>query len=251
MRRATQILAAACLLVVPALARGTGGDESTAVIDKAIKAHFPKGLDTKNKGVRTKSKGMLHISGLDLEFTQEVTAQGASKFKEVMQLTVMNKNVMVTTVFNGKEGWIRADDKDIKVTAEILDEFKQVAYSMGLVQGFFLKDKALKFMAVGESQVKGKAALGVRVSRDGKRDVTLYFDKGTGLLAKVDQRKRDIMSGQEVNEERYITEYQDVGGRKVAKKIEVQRDGAALLEAEVTEVQIVPGFDDAEFVEPK
>ena len=149
MRRATQILAAACLLVVPALARGTGGDESTAVIDKAIKAHFPKGLDTKNKGVRTKSKGTLHISGLDLEFTQEVTAQGASKFKEVMQLTVMNKNVMVTSVFNGKEGWIRADDKDIKVTAEILDEFKQVAYSMGLVQGLFLKDKALKFMAVG------------------------------------------------------------------------------------------------------
>ena len=251
MRRASIVLVLLSLFAAISLTAWAGDNEAEKIVDKAIKAHFPKGLDTKNKGVRTKSKGTLHISGLDLEFTQEVTAQGASKFKEVMQLTVMNKNVMVTSVFNGKEGWIRADDKDIKVTDEILEEFKQVAYSMGLVQGLFLKDKALKFMAVGESQVKGKAALGVRVSRDGKRDVTLYFDKGTGLLAKVEQRKRDIMSGQEVNEERYITEYQDVGSRKVAKKIEVQRDGAALLEAEVTEVQIVPGFDDAEFVEPK
>ena len=32
-------------------------------------------------------------------------------------------------------------------------------------------------------------------------------------------------AGQEVTEERFITEYQDVAGRKVAKKVEVQRDG--------------------------
>jgi hypothetical protein len=251
MRRTIRATAVIGLLLINALTGWAGGDESAAIIDKAIKAHFPKGLDTKNQGVRVKSKGTLHISGLDLEFTQDVSVQGASKFKEVMQLTVMNKDVTVTSVFNGKEAWIRTGDMDVKVTDEILQEFKEAAYTIGLVQGFFLKDKALKFMAVGEVQVKGKPAVGVRVSRDGKRDVTLYYDKGTGLLTKIEQRKRDIMSGQEVNEERFITEYQEVSGRKVARKVEVLRDGTPLLEAEVTEMQIVQRLDDSEFAQPK
>ncbi len=64
-------------------------------------------------------------------------------------------------------------------------------------------------------------------------------------------RKRDLMNGQEVTEERYITEYQDVGGRKVAKKVEVLRDGKQFLEAEVQEVEILPKIDDSEFAQPK
>ena len=122
---------------------------------------------------------------------------------------------------------------------------------MGLMEGVFLKDKSLKFTAVGESQVKGKPALGVRVSKEGKKDVTLFFDKVTGLMTKVEMRKRDLMTGQEATEERFITEYQDVAGRKAAKKIELHRDGKALLEAEVIEIQIVEKLDDGEFVQPK
>jgi len=37
----------------------------------------------------------------------------------------------------------------------------------------------------------------------------------------------------------------------VAKKVDVQRDGKAILEAEVTEVQILEKLGDAEFAQPK
>jgi hypothetical protein len=168
-----------------------------------------------------------------------------------MELTVMDKKITVTTVFNGKDGWIRAGDKDVEVTAEILNELKEGAYLINLMQGVFLKDKSVKFSVVGEVQVKGKAAVGVTASREGKKDVNLFFDKKTGLITKVEARKLDLMSGQEVTEERFITEYQDIAGRKVAKKVEVQRDGKALLEAEVLEVQILEKLDDGEFVQPK
>jgi hypothetical protein len=251
MRRTVQSFMAIGLILFPALASRAGDDAAAGIVDKAIKAYFPKGVDTKNTASRTKSKGTLHVAGLDLDFTQQVFVQAPDKFKEVMELTVMGKQVTVTTVFNGKEGWIRADDKDIKVTDEILEELREAAYAMRLTQGLFLKDKALKLMSVGESKVKGKDTVGVRVSRDGKKDITLFFDKTTHLIAKVEMRKRDIMSGQEVNEERFITEYQDVSGRKVAKKVEVLRDGNQLLEAEVMELQILPKLDDGEFVQPK
>jgi hypothetical protein len=70
-------------------------------------------------------------------------------------------------------------------------------------------------------------------------------------MTKVEVRKKDLMSGQEVTEERFITEYQDVADRKVAKKIEVLRDGKVFIEAEVIDVQILPKLDDSEFAKPQ
>jgi hypothetical protein len=244
-------LLACGLFVVFALTGRAAEDPTAAIIDKAVKAHFPKGVDTKNKGMRVKSKGTLHIMGLDLEFTQEITIQMPNQFKEVMELTVMNKNVKVTSVYNGQKAWIRADDKDVEVTKEILDEFKEAAHGMALMQGVFVKDKAVKFSLVGEVKVKGKPAVGVTVSRKGNKDINLFFDKKTGLIVKAELRRRDIMAGQEVTEERFITEYQDVTDRKVAKKVEVVRDGKLFLEVEVTEVDILEKVDASEFAQPK
>jgi hypothetical protein len=251
MCRRVQLLGVIGLFVALVPTSRAADDESATIIEKAIKAHFPKGLDTKNQGSRTKTKGTLHIMGQDLEFTQEVATQSPNKFKEVMELTVMNNTVTITSVYNGKEAWIRAGGQDVKVTDEILAEFKEAAYGMSLVQGMFLKDKSVTFKTVGEIKVKDRPALGVTVSRKGNKDINMYFDKETGLIAKVEMRRKDLVSGEEVTEERIITEYQEVDGRKVAKKVEVLRDGKAFLEAEVTEIKIVEKVDDSEFVHPK
>jgi len=251
MRRLAPSAAVACLLLGLALTGRAGEDQTAAVLDKAVKAHFPKGLDKKNQAVRTKAKGTLHVAGLDLDFTQEVTVQMPNKFREAMELTVMDKKVSTVSAFDGKDGWVRVNDKDFPINDDILAEFKEAAHMMRLMQGAFMKDKGVKFALVGEAQVNGKPAIGITVSREGARDVNLFFDKGTGLIAKVERRARDIMSGQEVAEERIITEYQEVSDRKVAKKVEVLRDGKALLEAEITEVQVLEKADDSEFAKPK
>jgi hypothetical protein len=251
MRRLPRLLLALSLPCVLALTGWAGQGEPAAIIDKAIAAHFPQGMDKKNRGVRTKSKGTLHVMGLDLEYTSESAVQAPDKFKEVMQLNVMNNNITITSVYNGKDGWIRQGNNNIPVNGDILDEFKEAAYSIGLMQGIFLKDKSVKLSLVGEVQVKGKPALGVTVSREGKKDINLFFDKTTHLMTKMEMRKRDLMAGQEVTEERYILEYQEASGRKVAKRIEIQRDGKPFLQADVLDVQIVEKLDDGEFAQPK
>jgi len=251
MRRLTQTLAVLGLLFAFAQSSQAADDEALKIIDKAVKAHFPKGLDTKNKGLRTKSKGKLHIMGLDLDFTQDITVQVPNKFKESMELNVMGKTVNVVSVYNGKEAWITSDGKEVKVTDEILAEFKEAAYATGVMQWIFQKDKDVKFSVVGEAKVNGKAVVGITAAREGHKDINVYFDKETGLIAKLEMRKRDLMAGEEVTEERIITEYQDVDGRKVAKKVEVLRGGKAFLEAEVTEMKIEEKIDDSEFVQPK
>jgi hypothetical protein len=250
MRLMTYIIGVVGLLFLAVLSGRAGNDEAGVVIDKAIKAHFPKGVDTKNQGLRTKSKGALHIMGMDLDFTQEVAVQFPNKFKEAMELDVMGNKFKVTTVFNGKEGWIKANNMDVNVTKEILHELQEAMHNLAVAQGVFLKDKALKHSLLGEVQINGKLAVGVKISKDGKRDLNLYFDKKTGLMAKVERRTRDLMNNQEVTEERFIIEYKDVGGRKIAKKVEVKRDGKNFIEAEVLDVQFSERIDDSEFAKP-
>jgi len=245
--RGLLLLAVLLSLVLPASA----ADDATAIVDKALKAHFPKGVDTKNQGVHMRSKGTLHVQGLDLDYSQEVYIQLPDKFKEVMELTVQGNKVTITTVYNGKQAWIKAVDNDVKVTDEIMKELKEAAHGMNVVLALHLKDKDLKLALTGETKVKDKPAVGVTVSKKGFRDINLFFDKETGLIAKVESRKLDIQNNQEVTEERIITAYQEVDGRKVAKSVEVLRDGKAFIEAEVTEVKFPEKVDDAEFAEPK
>lgn len=242
--------AALMTIVAVAVGRGQTGNEAQAILDKAVKAHFPKGQPGKKGAYVGKNKGTIHVAGLQLDFTQQVWVQPAGKFKEVMEMTVMNNPVKVITVFDGKKGWIKANDMEIKVTDEILDEFKQIGYWMSLAQLTGLDKKGLKLSLLGEVQINGKANLGVKISKEGKKDIDFYFDKTTGLMTKTERRTKDIMTGQEVTEERIVTEYQDSNDRKVAKRVTVNRDGKKLLDVEVLEVELRESIDDGEFAQP-
>lgn len=250
MRRLISLSTLVGLMVAFVLPAFAGEEDAQALIKKAIKAHFPKGLDEKKPAQRIKNKGTLHVMGLDLEFNQEVSIY-KGKFKEVMEMTVKGKTITVVSVFDGKNAWIRAGDQDVPINDDIVNAFKEASESMGLMHGAFLVNKSIKYSLTGEVKVKDKTALGLNLSREGKKDIALFIDKKTHLICKIEMRTRDLMSGQEVTEERYITEYQELAGNKVAKKVEVLRDGKALLEAEVLEVQAFEKFEDAEFARPK
>src|SRR5262245_56234914 len=124
------IAAFAAIVLVGQVAQGQAVDEARAVIEKAIKAHQIKEKEGKTTAYQGKNKGTLFVMGLEIEFTQEVAIQHPNKFKETMQMEVMGNKVNVVTVFNGKQGWIKANDTEIKVEKEILEEFENIAYSM-------------------------------------------------------------------------------------------------------------------------
>ncbi len=251
MHRVAHVLAAFGLLFGLAFISRAGDDEAGTIVEKAIKAHGFKG--GKEFAYRGKNKGKLSVAGLNLDIEQEVAVQTPNKFKEVIRFAIMGQNVVVTTVFNGKEGWIKANDKDVPVNADILAELKEAAYGMRLSQGLFLKDKSLKLSLLGDVDVNGKPATGVKVEKKGQKDIDFYFDKKTGLLAKVQRRTKELQgpnAGQEVTEERFIIEYQDFKGRKIAKKVDIKRDGKDFLKVEVTESELPDMIDDSEFAKP-
>jgi len=111
-----------------------------------------------------------------------------------------------------------------------------------------LKDKKYEVTLFGEAKVEEKPAVGVRVSAKGQKDITLFFDTKTGLLAKIEHRTVEAGTGAEVNEERIILEYgKDKDGIPIPKKVLVKHDGKTFIEAESTEFAYVEKIDDSEF----
>jgi negative regulator of sigma E activity len=245
----------AFLVVCSLLAAGaTARAEDTvpAVLDKAIKAHGGAEKLAFKGALHTKSKGTIELAG-GLPYTEDVTIQGQDQLKSIVTVEVMGQSVVVTTVFNRDKGWINAQGQTKDMDEKLMGEMKEALYSMRLARFTALKDnkeKQYDVSLVGDDKVEGRDVVGIRVASKRHKDVNLYFDKKTGLLAKITRMALDPMTGQEVSEDRIILEYQEIDGAKVAKKAVVNRDGKKFVEAEVQEVKSLDKVDDSEFAKP-
>jgi len=229
--------------------QASADEETQALIEKAIKAHGGREKLSKERTTQSKTKGTIELMG-GLAFTQEITIQLPKQLKEVMVLEVGGMKITVTTALNGDKAWITANETDIEVSDKImgaLTEGMHCAEVMGMVK---LKDKKYELSSLGEVKVNDKKAVGVKVASKGHKDINIYFDKESGLIAKVELQALDSMTGEEVPEERIITEYQELDGQKMAKKVTVNRSGKKFIEAEVTEVKFVDKLDDSHFAKP-
>jgi hypothetical protein len=246
-------LAMGCLTI--ALVLGTSSisraqDEPKAILEKAIKAHGGAEKLNRLKAVQAKSKGNIQLFG-GLDFTQEMTTSFDGKFKEVMNLEANGQKINVVTLYNGQKGALTLNGKEQELPEKVLEELKEASYAIKAARLVpLLTDPMYTLSALGEVKVNDKPAVGVKVSSKGHRDISLYFDKDTGLLAKTESRKLDGQTMQEVDEERIVTEYQDVDGQKAAKKLVVNHDGKKFMELEVSDIKFLDKVDDSEFQKP-
>jgi hypothetical protein len=239
---------AALFLVIPSSLRAD--DDPRAIVTKAIKAHGGEEFLTKHQAGQAKNKGKITIAGVgEVEFTQETAFMLPDKLKETMELSVAGMKVSIVSLINGEKISINSNGTDVPITDDIKKALGEATYSMKVARmTSLLKDKAFELSAAGEIKVDDKPAVGVRVSSKGQKDVTLYFDKKTGLLAKVEHRPTDAMTGNEITEERIIQEYQKSdAGVPVPKKVVVKRDGKDYLTVDVLEVKMLEKLADSEF----
>ena len=225
-------------------------DDAKAIVTRAIKAHGGEEALSKYQAGRAKNKGKIAIPGVgDAEFTQQTAFMLPGKFRESLELVIGGMTVNVETRVNGDKVSIQANGQDVPQNDAIKAAMKDVQHVMKVARlSALLKDKGLELSTAGESKVNDAPAVGVRVSMKDQKDVTLYFNKKTNLLAKVEFRTTDAMTGNEMTEERIITEYQkSPEGLPAPKKVLIKRDGKDYLQAEVLEFKFLETLDDAEF----
>jgi hypothetical protein len=225
------------------------GDDIKAVLKKAIAAHGGDLLQKYNAG-SSKFKGKIKILNMDADIAGETAFQKPDKLRNAFTITIMDKAIELVQVYDGKTFWMNVMGQTMEIKDEkAIKEVRESLRAEGAGFAEMLKG-GYELSSVGTVKVKGKDAIGILASKKDQRDVTYFFDKKTHLLVKTEQRALDAMSGQEFTQEKFFTEFQVKQGIKVAKRVEVRKDGEDFINIEVLDVQVVEKFGDDKFAKP-
>ena len=226
-------------------------DDPKEVVAKAIKAHGGEEFLTKHKAGQTRDKGKITLPGMAAtEFSDESSFMLPDKFKQALEMEIMGMKFTMNALIVGDKVTVEGKiaGMTIDLGADATEGYKDVPHILRVMQFVpLVKDKAYKLDLIGDDKVDDKPVVGVRVSAKDQKDVSLFFDKTTHLMLKLEYRTKGP-DGMEVTESRVVKEYaKDNSGIPYPKKSVVLHDGKTFIEAETVEYKYLEKLDDAEF----
>jgi hypothetical protein len=243
---ATLIVAGLFLTAVPVRAE----DDARTIVDRAVKAHGGRDVLGKVKAEKLRGKGTLFFEGVSAPFTVETVTVLPNQFRNEMKCAVLGETTTQIVVLNGDKAWTTANGLEQPLTEPVKAEMEETRYADQVtLLTPLLDDKKFQLTSLGEKKVRDRPVQGVKVTAKGHRDIELYFDKETGLLAKV---KRMAMSPKMVAavQEEYWTDFKETAGVKRPMRFQVYQDGKLFTEGELTDVQYPDQVDKALFEKP-
>jgi len=245
----TSLVPTLVLLVSCVAARADDAADARAVIQRAVTAHG--GIDRLSKlktQVRT-MKGELNFGGA-VPATCEVSCELPDKCRCAYVLDKGNQKAQITLVINGDKSWQGGSGAIKEMTKqqqrEVEEEILYVPWVTSLVA---LRDPAFELTALPPIKVADQPAEGVKVSRKGRPDVKLYFDKKTGLLVKAERKGTE--AGTEISREYLFSEPKEFDGLKLPTKLAVIDNGIKKVAEWSNITYQFPGkLDDSTFGKP-
>ena len=231
-------------MLAAAAARADDQAEARAVVDKAIKATGGEEKLARYKAMTWSETGTYYGMGEGLPYTASYAVQWPDRFR-------MDIKDVFLMVRDGDKGWVKMGGETQELSKEQIAEQKEEHHGGYLTTLLPLKDKAVTLTPLKEIKVGDRPAVGVKASSKGHRDVSLYFDKQTGLLVKSEVRvKAEEQGGKEVTQESVYADHKEVDGLKVPMKMVITRDGKKFVEATHTELKFPDKLDAKLFSKP-
>jgi hypothetical protein len=231
--------------------RAEGDKSATAVIDKAIKA---LGGEEKLKAIKAASwngKGTLTFGGADTEITSTTTIEVPAQFRQDFEAVVQGSRVTGSTILSGDKGWRKLNETLTDLDKDAIANERLNIYPQLLPQSILLlKSDRVKVATAPEEKVDGKPAVGLKVTMPSGKDVTICFDKESGLPVKYTAMIMDFMND-EAKQETFLSRYKEVDGVQKATRMEVKRGGDKFLIYDVPEFKTLKEVDPKTFAEPK
>jgi hypothetical protein len=246
MRLLPTTLAVLAVLATQATVRA---DDAMDVVNKGITAHGGEKALQEQSSMTWKVKGNFHGLGQAMPYTADYAFKGPNKFRMDLAMNFQGNDMKMAAGSNGTKGWEVMGGNEQEMAAEKYKEFRHNVYSMSVAMMFPLKDKAFKLTSLGDSMEDGKTLAGVKVSKEGERDVSLFFDKATGLLYKSSTKVNSELQMKEVTQDVYFQNYTEKDGKKYFTKMVIKHDKQPYIEEEMTDQK--PGqIDDKRFEKP-
>lgn len=218
--------------------------DAMSLINQALEAAGGADKLAKAKGQIWREEGTYYGMGDGVPFTSSCAVQFPNRFK-------MEIEGFFLIVLDGEMGWMKANGETSELKGEELKEHLESQYSGWVASLVPLADKAFQLKPLGESKVDDQLVKGVLVSRDGHRDVKLYFGDKSGLLVKSEFEVLETeQGGKKVSQEVFYDDHQEVDGLRLPRKITIKHDGKKFVEAKVSELKTAEMLDDEIFAKP-
>jgi hypothetical protein len=222
-KRWAAIVIATIFCGAAALARAEDRPAARAAIERAIGVQG--GADALNRAQVSLRVGTgVAWLGAEVPFRSEMVVNLPSQ----VRLTVEVNKTPLYKVLNGEQGWQTSGGAVTELSKEGLAEFQEEAYVYWLITLTPLLKDDFTLTSLPEVKVHGKPAVGVKVSAKGRPDVTLNFDKESGLLMRVARKTRE--AGLPVEKEYLLSDYKDFDGVKMPCKEVLNLNGRKITE---------------------
>jgi hypothetical protein len=241
--RTSVIVLLFAILVVGARSGARADDPGDArdIVAKAIRAVGGEEQLARYKARTWKEKATYHGTDGDEQYEASYTALWPDKLKvEIGDFTL---------VVNGDKGWVKIKGDTREMTRAELEEHREGTYSIWIMSLVPLGNKELHLSTLGERKVIDRPADGVKVSRKGHFDVSMFFDKETSLLAMSETRFKEARSGKEVQQETIFSGYKEESGIKSPTHVSIKRDGKQVVEATI-ELKHLERLGEGAFAKP-
>ena len=250
MRKQLQVLAFAAIFGAGGV-RADSTLETDPILDRAIAALGGEAKLKAAKAISVKAKGTINFGGNENPFSSEFVSAGIDKCRQTFETEFGGNKVKGKTVVAASKGWRIFGDMDSELEGEQLDNEKRNLYLRVVPFTVLpLKGKEFKLKLGTEEKIDGKPAACIEGKGPDGKDFKIWFDKDTGLPAKLAAKTPGFM-GDEAEQIALYTNYKEMGGVKVAGKRKTSRDGEKFIEEDVTDFQLLSEIPAKAFDKPE
>ncbi len=207
MRRAAQVGLTLVLAVGGPL---SAADDPRTIIQRAVKA---MGGEEKlslqvAQTMKFKARDLPALPG-DLTMEGEISSHTGGKHRFEAKIKILGQTMDMAEVVDGKEGWRCQDGKWQKMSAEEIANHQASDYPEKVASLIaLLRNKEFKLEMLPETVVAKKPVFSIKVTRQGKPDVSLFFEKETGLLCKFAYKRKT--GNKEEQHETILSDYREL-----------------------------------------
>lgn len=157
----------------------------------------------------------------------------------------------VVVVTKCDKAWRRIAGFSSEVTGKELEEMQDGGYRSRKVRFLLpiVREPGFELSLLPDEKISDRPAVGVRVKSKGDRDIDVYFDKETGLLAKTESRLLPPRKPPIVLEQ-VFSNYREFDGVKVATKFTKYENKKLTSVEEFVDITFVEQIDESEFAKP-